>query len=374
MLPLGILCCAVSFVASYSTYSDDHFKAFIKTLPDVSQLDKYEGTLLAPLLVPRVSGTQGATDVRDWMKTFLTRNLSGWVVEEDRFSAQTPLAETEFVNLIATMDPPGFEESSIGRLVFAAHYDSKMLPPGFIGATDSSVPCSILLYIAQMLSQRLPLYWEEEYWADPDGLEESTPQGIQLIFFDGEEAVKEWTDEDSIYGARHLAERWESEMLLPSATSSRKSRLSSIDLFVLLDLLGAKDTVIPSFFSTTHWAYNHLAWIEELMRSHKIAQSQHGDHIFAGSRQQFQLAGQIGDDHIPFLEKGVQILHAIALPFPRVWHTMEDDADHLDQKSINDLAMIFSTFAAQWLELPTTPGSVADPSDSLRTGRAIQEL
>lgn len=29
---------------------------------------------------------------------------------------------------------------------------------------------------------------------------------LQLIFFDGEEAFQKWTDTDSIYGARHLAD------------------------------------------------------------------------------------------------------------------------------------------------------------------------
>jgi len=28
---------------------------------------------------------------------------------------------------------------------------------------------------------------------------------LQLIFFDGEEALVDWTDTDSLYGARHLA-------------------------------------------------------------------------------------------------------------------------------------------------------------------------
>ena len=28
---------------------------------------------------------------------------------------------------------------------------------------------------------------------------------LQFIFFDGEEAFERWTDDDSIYGARHLA-------------------------------------------------------------------------------------------------------------------------------------------------------------------------
>lgn len=30
-----------------------------------------------------------------------------------------------------------------------------------------------------------------------------------LIFFDGEEAFKEWTSTDSIYGSRHLANKLE---------------------------------------------------------------------------------------------------------------------------------------------------------------------
>jgi len=31
---------------------------------------------------------------------------------------------------------------------------------------------------------------------------------LQFLFLDGEEAFKEWTATDSIYGARHLAEKW----------------------------------------------------------------------------------------------------------------------------------------------------------------------
>ena len=31
---------------------------------------------------------------------------------------------------------------------------------------------------------------------------------LQFVFFDGEEAFVDWTSTDSIYGARHLAEKW----------------------------------------------------------------------------------------------------------------------------------------------------------------------
>ena len=37
---------------------------------------------------------------------------------------------------------------------------------------------------------------------------ESEDLTIQMIFLDGEEAFVQWTDTDSIYGARHLAEKW----------------------------------------------------------------------------------------------------------------------------------------------------------------------
>ena len=32
---------------------------------------------------------------------------------------------------------------------------------------------------------------------------------LQFVFFDGEEAFKEWGPTDSIYGARHLANKWD---------------------------------------------------------------------------------------------------------------------------------------------------------------------
>lgn len=38
---------------------------------------------------------------------------------------------------------------------------------------------------------------------------------IKLLFFDGEEAFLNWGPKDSIYGARHLAQKWENEKFLP---------------------------------------------------------------------------------------------------------------------------------------------------------------
>lgn len=44
--------------------------------------------------------------------------------------------------------------------------------------------------------------------------------------------------------------------------------------------------------------------------------------FFVPRSAQFNLGG-IEDDHLPFLKLGVSVLHVIASPFPRVWHTLK---------------------------------------------------
>lgn len=48
----------------------------------------------------------------------------------------------------------------------------------------------------------------------------------QLVFFDGEEAYKHWTATDSLYGSRHLAQKWRNKPH-PSGDTS-KTYLDSI--------------------------------------------------------------------------------------------------------------------------------------------------
>lgn len=68
----------------------------------------------------------------------------GWTVEEDSFQQQTPFGTRRFTNVIATLDP-----SKSRRIVLACHYDSKLYNNMvFIGATDSAVPCALMLETA----------------------------------------------------------------------------------------------------------------------------------------------------------------------------------------------------------------------------------
>ena len=118
------------------------------------------------------------------------------------------------------------------------------------------------------------------------------------------------------------------------------------DLLVLLDLLG---TANPQFFSLVksgdRW-YKQMASAEQRLRSLNL--------LNTGSQQFFSpqsINGGIEDDHIPFMERNVPILHVIPTPFPDVWHTDRDDKSALDYKTIDDLNKILRVFVAEYLQM-----------------------
>lgn len=51
---------------------------------------------------------------------------------------------------------------------------------------------------------------------------------LQMVFFDGEEAFKEWTKNDSLYGSRHLAEVWSNTTHLKGSNTTMIDTIVSI--------------------------------------------------------------------------------------------------------------------------------------------------
>lgn len=72
----------------------------------------------------------------------------GWNVTLDQFDQDTVIGPKRFTNIIATANP-----SAKKFLLLTAHYDSKMLKDNeeFIGASDSAVPCGMIMSIAKNL-------------------------------------------------------------------------------------------------------------------------------------------------------------------------------------------------------------------------------
>jgi glutaminyl-peptide cyclotransferase len=163
---------------------------------------------------------------------------------------------------------------------------------------------------------------------------------------------------------RALAQEWERKP--HTSISTYHNHLSSINLFLLLDLLGASNPSIKSYFRTTHWAYRHMAKLEQRLRDLKLMRSRPPNPFLTDydkSPDSF-MGFMIQDDHIPFLARGVEILHIIPSPFPSVWHEMTDDGEHLDMDTTEDWARIVTAFVGEWMDLegyfPDLPTVQAD--------------
>lgn len=354
---------------AYTALSD----ATLKSLPlPGTDFDIKTGALLSPILRTRVPGTPGSTAVLQHFVDFFNKQLPKWTLSFQNSSSTTPTsngAKLPFVNLIATRDPPWAKgDGDVGRLALVAHYDSKLKPDGFIGATDSAAPCAMLLHAARSIDEALTRKWNADIAAglndDLDGIDGH--KGVQILLLDGEEAFQTWTHTDSLYGARSLAEEWEKTSY--AAWNTYQNPLRSIELFVLLDLLGSKDPKVPSYFKMTHWAYSKMAAAEERLRKVGMFKSSpnHASKKGSGAKRKDEPmflheghkgemdgwnGGYVEDDHVPFMARGVDILHIITSPFPHVWHTINDDGEHLDMDTVEDWTMLTTAFAAEWMDL-----------------------
>lgn len=84
-------------------------------------------------------------------------------MELDSFQSPTPRGQVTFTNIVATLDPVVPR-----RLLLACHYDSKVLPRdpraperAFLGASDSAVPCAMILELATSLDAQLKLFKQQ---------------------------------------------------------------------------------------------------------------------------------------------------------------------------------------------------------------------
>lgn len=60
---------------------------------------------------------------------------------------------------------------------------------------------------------------------------------------------------------------------------------------------------------------------------------------------------RVEDDHIPFLNLNVPVLHLIPLPFPDVWHKASDNANVLHYETIDNLNSILRVFVSKYFGL-----------------------
>lgn len=131
---------------------------------------------------------------------------------------------------------------------------------------------------------------------------------------------------------RHLAEKWSSSYINPHSKrrllrDPSPTELSTIEHLILLDLLGASHPRVQSYFPETGWLFDELLNAETKLGEggHLTGPASAVDRYYSFFQKRTgheTVYGYIGDDHTPFLSRGVSVLHVITSPFPRVWHRL----------------------------------------------------
>ncbi|XP_028976612.1 glutaminyl-peptide cyclotransferase-like protein isoform X2 [Esox lucius] len=124
--------------------------------------------------------------------------------------------------------------------------------------------------------------------------------------------------------------------------------LKQQDLFVLLDLIGAPDPMFVNHFDETMRWFDELIYAER--RLHKLGLLSSHPREVTYFRKDITL-GPVEDDHVPFLQQGVPVLHMITTPFPSFMHTLEDTAEHIHSQTIENLTKVLVVFFAEYLGL-----------------------
>ncbi|TTK94546.1 Glutaminyl-peptide cyclotransferase [Bagarius yarrelli] len=285
---------------------------------------------LQPILIERHPGSRGSRNVRRHVSSVLGSLSAGWSVQIDSFNSETPHGPINFSNILAVLDP-----MAPRRLLLACHYDTKSIAVGnheskqvFVGASDSAVPCAMLLELVTALDSHLKMLKQ------------------QLVFFDGAESFGEQSASDSLYGSRHLAEHMSRVPHPPG--SEHTTLLHAVDLFILLALIGAPNpTFVNHFQNSSRW-FDRLVLAEK--RLHKLGLLSTHPNEQAYFRKNITV-GPVDDDHKPFLHQGVPVLHIIATPFPSYWHTVEDSGDKVHSDTVENLTKVLVVFLAEYLRL-----------------------
>jgi len=231
---------------------------------------------------PRPPGSEANRKLQAYILAQL--KMSGSEVTEDPFLAQTPKGPIAMRNIIAK-----FAGKSGRGIAITGHFDTKLFPGrNFVGASDGGSSTGFLLELSRVLAHQPRM------------------DDVYLVFFDGEEAFGEWSDTDSLYGSRHLADKWRKD-----------GTLTRLKALINIDMIGDKNLDIKQE-TQGNAALRRLVWnaAAELGYGAYFQNDQQGEE----------------DDHMPFVKLGVPAIDVIDIDYPP-WHKDTDTMDKLSAKS-----------------------------------------
>jgi glutaminyl-peptide cyclotransferase len=264
--------------------------------PSPDKTDGFDGKRAYALVAkqvefgPRPSGTPALARLQDFLQSEL--KSYGCTAETDSFTADTPIGRLPMKNILVKI--PGEKP---GVILLATHYDT-LLKQDFVGADDGGSSTALMLELARHLCPQRGRY------------------AVWIAFFDGEEAMRQWSDTDSRYGSREMA-----------AKLALSGDIKKIKAFLLADIVGGHTARFPRESSSTPALVN-LFW----NIAHRLGYaSLFLDEAFSAE-----------DDHDSFLKRGVAAVDVIG-DFTKngYWHTAEDDLDKISPRTLALVGHVF---------------------------------
>lgn len=284
---------------------------FIFTLTDCSKnIPEFNGEKAFQYLEkqcsfgPRNPNSEGHLLCKNYIINFLEEN--GAEVKTQEFSEKVRDEIYNLTNITATYYP-----QRRTRIFIGAHWDTRPwadldsleenrnLP--IIGANDAASGVAVLLHLAEILNKyETPLF------------------GVDLLFFDGEDAGTLGSNDEWCLGSKYFVRHMADKEIEPASV-------------IIIDMIGDKNLNIEIE------RYSYQNSIELLEQIWKIARSQNILNFNT------KISDFIYDDHYPFLEKGFNAIDIIDFDYP-YWHTLQDTPDKCSPQSLQIIGNVLTGF------------------------------
>ena len=273
-----------------------------KNIPDFNREAAFQYLKKQCSFGPRNPNSDGHLLCKNYIINFLEEN--GAEVKTEKFSEKIRGKTYNFTNIIASYYP-----RKRARIFIGAHWDTRPwadldsveanrnLP--ISGANDGASGVAVLLHLAEILNKY-----------------ETHVYGIDLLFFDGEDAGTPGSNDEWCLGSKYFVNNYKGRE--PEAV-------------IIIDMIGDKDLNIKIE------GYSYRSSPELVEQIWKIARSQNISNFNT------KISDFIYDDHYPFLEKGFNAIDIIDFDYP-YWHTLQDTPDKCSAQSLQIIGNVLTGF------------------------------
>ncbi len=272
----------------------------------ISGQKAYEHCAALCAIGPRPSGSAAYLAQVEYLEEHL--QAAGWQTRREEFA---PMPGMRMVNLHATWG----EAEGTRPLLVSCHIDTKVGIANFVGADDGASAAAVMLEAAGHLAAQRP----------------EQARQVELIFFDGEEAFGHHMDEhDGMYGSKHDVAR--------RLAQGGKAALPRWQ--INLDMVGGRELLIAIPLLDTS-----DAMVEQYERAVKAAG--------LSPERWTCYPGSYLDDHLPYVQAGVEALNLIAwFQGGGWWHTPRDNMSRISASSLAESGRMLLQLCRQLLGTP----------------------